>query len=852
MFLLFAISLAFASAPQGREFTNSLGMKFVRVEPGSFLMGESNTIPENLIAPLTYPARTELVKRFPKGDPRKFVIPTEGFRRGDYDERPVHKVRISRPFYAGVFEVTNAQYERFDPSHRALRGKNGFSKADDEAVVFVSWEDAKAFCDWLSKKEGLPYRLPTEAEWEYAARAGTTTLFWTGEALPSALLKNARSTDFREPEDKVSLAVGAAPANPWGLHDVLGNVEEWCQDWYGLYSAREQTDPAGRADGDFRVIRGGSHGSDPYYLRSANRMGSLPETRHWIIGFRVVLGPPPSAPAPAAAPAAVPPVNSARQAQPVDPAQPYFKGPRRYVRTSPDAHGPVYAHHNHDTAIAECPNGDLFAIWYTCEQERGREVAVASSRLRRGADQWEPAQGFWDTPDRNDHCPALWYDGKDTLYHINGLGVAGKWSPLAIVLRTSRDNGYTWTKARAIVPEFGFRQMVGWPVFRTKDGSIVFGADAGRGSTVYVSRDEGRTWADSGGHIRGIHAAIAEGRDGRLIAYGRGEEIDGFMSVSYSHDLGKNWKSEPSIFPPIGGGQRAVLLRLKEGALFFASFAEDVNNFQPSSNEYARRAVSSLFGAVSFDEGKTWPLRRVISPGIEDRPAETINGGRIRMSANWSEPQGYLSVCQSRDGVIQLLSSISHYAFNLAWLKQGQPEAPRMPREKSLAARPKLGQTWARVAPEGSNERDGTFDSLNAAKGFSIEMRTQPGRAATLDVYARSSALMASRYSLRLTADAVEYWFDGEFRKVAGAGGEAPAKRTYRLAVREDTAVQIYRDGRLLATQPAAFIIDWRQPARGSYVEWSGAETLSYDLSGAYAPAATTSSGPRTRPLNVP
>ncbi len=219
-------------------------------------------------------------------------------------------------------------------------------------------------------------------------------------------------------------------------------------------------------------------------------------------------------------------------------------------------------------------------------------------------------------------------DGQDTLYHINGLGVAGKWSPLAIVLRTSRDSGYTWSKARMIVPEFGFRQMVGWPVFRTKDGSMVFGADAGRGSTVYVSHDKGQTWADAGGHIRGIHAAIAEGRDGRLMAYGRGEEIDGRMSVSYSSDLGKTWISQPSVLPPISGGQRAVLLRLKEGPLFLASFAEDANNFQPSYREDGRRHVSSLFGAVSFDDGKTWPVRRVISPGIQERGAETIDRGQ--------------------------------------------------------------------------------------------------------------------------------------------------------------------------------------------------------------------------------
>lgn len=843
--VLASTALTAALAPEGGEFTNSLGMKFARVEPGSFLMGESNTIPDDLIAPLTYPTRAELVKRFPKGDPRKFHIPTEGFRHGDYDEKPVHQVRIGRAFYAGVFEVTNAQYEQFDPSHRALRGKNGFSKEDHEAVVFVSWNDAKAFCDWLSKKEGLPYRLPTEAEWEYAARAGTTTLFWTGDALPAAFLKNARGTDFRSPQDKVAMTVGQTPSNPWGLHDVLGNVEEWCQDWYGPYTASGQTDPAGRADGDFRVVRGGSHGSDPYYLRSANRMGSLPETRHWILGFRVVLGEPPATPPLAAvAPEAAPPPRSAPQVASVDLAKPYFKGPRRYVRIAKDAHGPLYAHHNHDTAVAECPNGDVLAIWYTCEQERGRELAVGASRLRRGAEEWEPAHAFWDAPDRNDHCPALWFDGQDTLYHINGLGVAGKWSPLAIVLRTSRDNGYTWSKARMIVPEFGFRQMVGWPVFRTKDGSMVFGADAGGGSTVYVSRDKGQTWVDAGGHIRGVHAAIAEGRDGRLMAYGRGEEIDGRMSVSYSSDLGKTWTSEPSVFPPISGGQRAVLLRLKEGPLFLASFAEDVSNFQSSFRPYERRHVSSLFGAVSFDDGKTWPVRRVISSGIEDRGAETIDRGRIRMSANWSEPQGYVSVCQSRDGVVHLLSSISHYAFNLAWLKQGQPQAPRMPREKPLAVRLRLAQGWERVAPRGSNERDGTFDSLDAVKGFSVEMRLPSGQAATLDAYARSGALICNRYSLRVTTDAVEYWFDGTFRKVAAAGGGTRASHTYRLAVREDTAVEIYRDAQLLAAQPAALIIDWRQPARGSYMEWSGVEALSYDLSGAYAPAAPSGRHP--------
>ena len=129
-------------------FTNSLGMQMVRIEAGSFVMGAE---------------------------------------QGGWDERPLHQVTISRPFHVSATEVTNAQFEQFDAGHRQLRGKLGFSTADDEAVVFVSWHEAVAFCQWLSEKEGQPYRLPTEAEWEYTCRAGTTTRFSTGETLPAGI-----------------------------------------------------------------------------------------------------------------------------------------------------------------------------------------------------------------------------------------------------------------------------------------------------------------------------------------------------------------------------------------------------------------------------------------------------------------------------------------------------------------------------------------------------------------------------------------------------------------------------------------------------------------------------------------
>src|SRR3990172_2600974 len=129
-----------AAARGGESFTNSIGMNLVGVEPGGFLMGQA-----------------------------------EG---GDWDERPVHNVTLSKPFAISATEVTNAQYESAKggtPDHKKLRANLGFSRDDHQALVFVSWHDAANFCEWLSKKEGKTYRLPTEAEWEYACRAGTNT-----------------------------------------------------------------------------------------------------------------------------------------------------------------------------------------------------------------------------------------------------------------------------------------------------------------------------------------------------------------------------------------------------------------------------------------------------------------------------------------------------------------------------------------------------------------------------------------------------------------------------------------------------------------------------------------------------
>jgi formylglycine-generating enzyme required for sulfatase activity len=394
--------------PSERIYTNSIGMKLVRIEPGRFTMGFGDK-------PLT----EEVVTR------------PSHFSMGDFDEHPTHKVKITKPFYVGIYEVTNAQYEQFDPSHKKWQGRRGYSKGDDEAVVYVSWDDAARFCDWLSRKEGLPYRLPTEAEWEYACRGGTTTAFHTGDALPKESVSSSG----------ISLTVGRKKPNPWGLYDTHGNVEEWCYDWYGPYEPGPQVDPVGREDGNFKVARGGSHSTESYYLRSANRSGSLGQDRQWLIGFRAVLGEmPQTAPGPVVTESHQ---RYVKQNVPADisngpdPDKPYFNGPRVFVKIPKDATGPLFGYHNHFIAVTDCPNGDLLAAWFSCIQERGRELGIAASRLRYGHEQWEPASVFWDAPDRNDHTTAFWNDGEGTIYHFNALGVS--YRDLAILLRKSKD-----------------------------------------------------------------------------------------------------------------------------------------------------------------------------------------------------------------------------------------------------------------------------------------------------------------------------------------------------------------------------------------------------------------------------
>jgi formylglycine-generating enzyme required for sulfatase activity len=226
------------------EITNRFGMKLVLIPAGEFMMGS------------------------PGSDDDAFA-----------DEKPQHRVKITKPFYLGVTEVTQQQYEQ-------VMGENPSEFNDDpqRPVEQVSWEDAEKFCERLSAKEGKTYRLPTEAQWEYACRSGSTTKWCFGDS-------ESQLDDYAWYDDNsgnTTHPVGQKKPNAWGLYDMHGNVWEWCANWWDDdYSESSSTDPTGPSSGSYRVDRGGSWIYPARLCRSAYRDSYPPRLELIILGFRV-------------------------------------------------------------------------------------------------------------------------------------------------------------------------------------------------------------------------------------------------------------------------------------------------------------------------------------------------------------------------------------------------------------------------------------------------------------------------------------------------------------------------------------------------------------------------------------
>jgi sulfatase modifying factor 1 len=321
LFTSLMVSSAWSIEPAStlpKPIENRLGMKFVLIPAGEFMMG-SDESPESL------------AKSYPQYERARFL------ELGD--EAPVHKVRITKAFYLGQHEVTVGQFRRFlkasgyqpeseadgtggygyNPDYipqsaqsDAFEGRDrkyswrnpGFAQGGDHPVVNVTWNDAVALCKWLSETEGKTYRLPSEAEWEYAARAGTRTRYYSGDD-PQSLLKaaNVFDDDARKNWEKwaafalagndgfaFTAPVGRFAPNGFGLYDMLGNAWEWTADFHesDYYANSPVDDPKGPATGTVRVRRGGSWHTWSFYARSSYRNWNSPRTRYTLVGMRLL------------------------------------------------------------------------------------------------------------------------------------------------------------------------------------------------------------------------------------------------------------------------------------------------------------------------------------------------------------------------------------------------------------------------------------------------------------------------------------------------------------------------------------------------------------------------------------
>lgn len=265
-----------------KEFTNSIGMQLKLIPAGEFIMGAEQT--------------PEEVARLANASAKFEIATVDRFR----SERPQHRVRISRALYFGVHEVTQDQYRRImgsNPSYFAASGDGRDKVAGLDTsnlpVDQATWNDAVAFCEKLSEAEGQRYRLPTEAEWEYACRADTTKPFHTGSQLTLQDANFSIPLTGGGPISEWTKKVGSYRANPFGLYDMHGNVAEWCQDWYSedYYKSSPKVDPQGPLSGQYRVQRGGAWMQTDWTARSAHRGFGDPVQKLHVAGFRVVMEP---------------------------------------------------------------------------------------------------------------------------------------------------------------------------------------------------------------------------------------------------------------------------------------------------------------------------------------------------------------------------------------------------------------------------------------------------------------------------------------------------------------------------------------------------------------------------------
>ena len=437
----------------------------------------------------------------------------------DYDEQPAHQVTLTRAFYILKAKVAQADYAR-----SGLPG----------SATDASWNQAAAFCRWLSQREGRTYRLPTEAEWEYV---------------------------FKQTTDRQSEG------------SVVGmEGREWVQDWHGVLPVDPVVDPTGPVTGTTKVIREGAH-----------RASLSPDARNspWELGataFRVVLvtDPPPK---PFAGP---PPFTQAAIKQTTapalqgpDPKVPYFTV--RFALPIPPENdtglcGPLTGldqsvmAHQHSPGFEILPNGDALAIYFSAKgtggtNENDNATRFVQARLRYGAEEWDPPELFMDFKPLNDQSGLLWREGNTVRFFGGGRG-ASPWLPFKMGVTTN--NGATWTVTLPYLdaPANDYTAQPIVNAFRAPDGAMYLAMDAAKDqSFLWRSLDDGLNWHDMGGRTGGRHSTIVPLDGKRPSAGDRGQEHEHQRVVAQVHltRLGRQLVEQHRIGVSGAGEQPAAM-----------------------------------------------------------------------------------------------------------------------------------------------------------------------------------------------------------------------------------------------------------------------------------------------------
>ena len=710
--VLALVSSACAEPISGPLFTNSLGMEFVRIEPTTFTLGVDSDAKSTLPGSVSY------------------------------DEQPAHEVTLSHSFYILKHPVSQAIYR--------ASGLNG-------SAASISWNDAAAFCAWLSTKEGHSYRLPTEAEWVCAFQ------------------KHSRPGLMGSPDTATAdIRKQLIPAT-----ELRFGPREWVHDWHSEFGPDPITDPTGPANGILKLIRIGTDSSHRLSLppHASALPWALPATT-----FRVLLEidspTKPSTTSPPFAQAAIRQSTEPARLGP-DPKKPYFTV--RFALPIPPENdtalnGPLTGldsavlAHQHSPGFEILPNGDVLAIYFSARNSRGESESDPSTRfvqarLRYGSDEWDPPELFCDFKDFNDQSGLLWAEGNTIRFFGGGRGASDR-LPFKMVVSTN--NGLTWSASLPLldVPAQDFTPQPISSAFRGADGAIYFAMDAAKdGSFLWRSLDGGIHRHDMGGRTGARHSAILPLDNlGKLLSIGgKNTSIDGWTPENISTDWGATWSSsQKAPFPALGGNQRPSLIRLANGHLCLVS------------DSYGRKGATALDGwrysegcivAISTDKAASWHIKRlpVELPHETDRKRGTL---------------GYATVRQAPNGVIHLLATMTHpclhYEFNEAWIiSDGNDISPEATGGslKTFAEKYPSGEvrvTWsARICPNGRYLLNGPETSFYENGQKEHDVTYENGRKTGVETFwtADGTKLWSwTHHPENNTSTWVHYWANGRKR----------------------------------------------------------------------------------------